>query len=153
MLRLALPCLCLSVAGLSAAPRAHAQDAGRETVVMQENVRYDYAQVLEVSPIYQTLRATRMERVCDAKSESGNSLSKVVSAVKDRLGRGASKEEREAGLSNCRMAPVVREYRRPMAYDVDYVYKGSKFRTRLAQDPGNRLRVRVSITPQPMGDP
>ncbi|QIL20919.1 hypothetical protein [Thermomonas sp. HDW16] len=150
MLRLVLPCLCLSIVGLSVIPSAQAQDAGREMVVPVENVRYDYAQVLEVSPIYQTLRATRTERVCDAKSESG--LSRVVSAVKDRLGR-TSKEERDAGLSNCRMEPVVREYRRPIAFDVDYVYKGGKFRTRLAQDPGNRLRVRVSITPQPAAGP
>jgi uncharacterized protein YcfJ len=142
----------LLLAALLATPCAQAQDAARETVVPQENVRFDYAQVLEVSPVFQTLRATRMERVCDAKQASGG-LSKVVSAVKDRIGGATTREEREAGLSNCRQAPVVREYRRPIAYDVDYVYKGSKFRTRLAQDPGNRLRVRVSITPQPMADP
>ena len=140
----------LAFAALSA-PAAHAQEPPPEVVIPQENVRYDYAQVLEVSPIYQTLRTTRTERVCDAKPESGNGLSRVVSAVKDRFGR-ASKEEREAGLSNCRMEPVTREYRRPIAYDVDYVYKGSKFRTRTARDPGNRLRVRVSITPQPSHD-
>ena len=70
----------------------------------------------------------------------------VVVSVKDRIGGATTREEREAGLSNCREAPVVREYRRPIAYDVDYVYRGSKFRTRLAQDPGNRLRVRVSIS-------
>ncbi len=131
----------------------HAQSVAPEVVLPQENVRFDYAQVLEVSPIYQTLRASRMERVCDTKEGSGGRLSKVVSAVKDRFSGATTREEREAGLSNCRMAPVVREYRRPIAYDVDYVYKGSKFRTRLAQDPGNRLRVRVSITPQPMGGP
>jgi uncharacterized protein YcfJ len=152
MLRLASCCLPLLLAALLATPCAQAQDAARETVVPQENVRFDYAQVLEVSPVFQTLRATRMERVCDAKQASGG-LSKVVSAVKDRIGGATTREEREAGLSNCRQAPVVREYRRPIAYDVDYVYKGSKFRTRLAQDPGNRLRVRVSITPQPMADP
>jgi uncharacterized protein YcfJ len=153
MLRLALPCCCLAIAGFLATPGVHAQDADREMPITQENIRFDYAKVLEVSPIYQTLRATRMERVCDAKPVADRGLSKVVSAVKDRLGRAPSKEEREAGLSNCRMAPVVREYRRPIAYDVDYDYKGSKFRTRLAQDPGNRLRVRVSITPQPMAVP
>ena len=103
-----------------------------------------------VESIYQTLRATRMERVCDVKQPSANGLSRVVSVVKDRLAGTTTKEEREAGLDNCRMGPVVREYRRPIAYDVDYIYKGSKFRTRLAEDPGNRLRVRVSITPQPM---
>ena len=69
--------------------------------------------------------------------------------MKDRLG-GASPDEDE--YENCRMQPVVREFRRPIAYDVDYVYKGSKFRTRMARDPGNRLRVRVSITPQPTQD-
>ena len=58
-------------------------------------------------------------------------------------------EEHKAGLSNCRMMPVAKEFKRAIAYDVDYVYKGSKFRTRLAQDPGNRLRIRVTITPQP----
>lgn len=152
MLRLASCGLPLILAALLATPRAGAQDAGRETVVPQENVRFDYAQVLEVRPVYQTLRATRMERVCEAKQASGG-LSKVVSAVRDRIGGATTTEEREAGLSNCRQAPVVREYRRPIAYDVDYVYKGSKFRTRLAQDPGNRLRLRVSITPQPMAGP
>ena len=152
MLRPASCCLSLSLAALLASPCAQAQDVARETVIPQENVRFDYAQVLEVSPVFQTLRATRMERVCDAKQGSGG-LSKVVSAVKDRIGGATTKEERDAGLTNCRQAPVVREYRRPIAYDVDYVYKGSKFRTRLAQDPGNRLRVRVSVTPQPMPGP
>ena len=85
MLRLASPRLCACAAGLLAAASARAQDVPAEVVLPQENVRFDYAQVLEVSPIYQTLRATRMERVCDAKQASGGGLSKVVSAVKERL--------------------------------------------------------------------
>lgn len=141
--------VCLPFA-LALAGSARAQDAAREVVIPQEMVRFDYAQVLEVEPVYQILRATRNERVCDVEQPPGNGLSRVVSAVKDRLGSGSTtEEEKAAGLSNCRMAPVVREFRRPIAYDVDYVYKGSKYRTRLAQDPGNRLRLRVAITPQP----
>ena len=141
----------LAFAALSA-PAAHAQEPPPEVVIPQENVRYDYAQVLEVNPIYQILRATSMERVCDAKPAEGNkgALTRVVDAVKGRLSGNTTPEERKAGLSNCRMAPVMREFRRPIAYDVDYVYKGSKFRTRMGRDPGNRLRVRVSITPQPL---
>lgn len=140
--------LCLPLV-LACAGGARAQDAAREVVIPQEVVRFDYAQVLEVEPVYQTLRATRNERVCDVEQPPGNGLSRVVSAVRDRLGSGSTTdEEQAAGLGNCRMAPVVREFRRPIAYDVDYVYKGSKYRTRLAQDPGNRLRLRVSITPQ-----
>ena len=137
---------------LLGAADAYAQAASTEVVITQENVRYDYAQVLNVDPVYQVLKTSRMEQVCDLvrKPNTGNSLSRVVGAVKDRLGGSSSGEEDE--FENCRMEPVVREFRRPIAYDVDYVYKGSKFRTRMARDPGNRLRVRVSITPQPSQD-
>lgn len=132
---------------LLVAVSARAQDAFPEVVIPQENVRYDYAQVLSVDPVYQVLKTSRMEQVCDVvkKPEAANRLSRVVGAVKDRLGSSFNDDEYE----NCRMQPVIREFRRPIAYDVDYVYKGSKFRTRMARDPGNRLRVRVSITPEP----
>ncbi len=137
---------------LLALPYVHAQSAS-EVVIPQENVRYDYAQVLGVDPVYQVLRTTRNEEVCDLvkKPAASKGLSRVVGVVKERLG-GASSDEDEDEFENCRMQPVVREFRRPIAYDVDYVYKGSKFRTRMARDPGNRLRVRVSITPQPTQD-
>lgn len=139
----------LSVAALLVAGMAHAQDPPPEVVIPPENVRYDYAQVLGVKPIYQVLRTTSTERVCDVNQPGESKLSRVVSSVKGRLSGNATPEERKAGLSNCRTEPVSREFRRPIAYDVDYVYKGSKFRTRMARDPGNRLRVRVSITPDP----
>ena len=139
----------LSVAALLAAGMAHAQDPSPEVVIPPENVRYDYAQVLGVKPIYQVLRTTGVERVCDASQPGDSKLSRVVSSVKGRLTGNATPEERKAGLRNCRMEPVSRELPRPIASDVDYAYKGRKFRTRMARDPGNRLRVRVSITPQP----
>ena len=136
---------------LLAAAGAHAQDASPESVIAQENVRYDYAQVLSVDPVYQVLKTSRIEQVCDLvkKPNASNSLLRVVGSVKERLG-GSSESDDE--FENCRMEPVVREFRRPIAFDVDYVYKGSKFRTRMARDPGNRLRLRVSITPQPSND-
>ena len=139
----------LSTAALLLAGIVRAQDPSPEVVIPPENVRFDYAQVLAVKPIYQVLRTTSQERVCDVAQQGESKLSRVVSSVKGRLTGNATPEERKAGLSNCRMEPVSREFRRPIAYDVDYVYKGSKFRTRMARDPGNRLRVRVSITPHP----
>ena len=146
--RLFVPVLCL--AAVLAAP-LRAQSPPRETVLPPENVRYDYAQVLGVRPVYQVLRTTSMERVCDVEKEGKGPISRVVGAVKDKLGRDeATEEERAAGLENCRMQAVPREFRRPIAYDVDYMYKGSKFRTRMDRDPGNRLRIRVSITPYPI---
>ncbi len=145
--------LPLFVVAVIAAPAAWAQ----HTVIQAENVRYEYAQVLRAEPVYQTLRATSMVQRCeqstmvqdadDAQSRRG--LARVVGAVKDVLnpGRAELAGGDAAGQADCRMVPVEREFRRPIAYDVDYVHRGSKYRSRLPADPGNRLRVRVSVTP------
>ncbi len=133
---------------LAAAP-AWAQ----HTVIQAENVRYEYAQVLRAEPVYQTLRATSMVERCEQSSmvspeedEERRGLSRVVGAVRDVLtpGRG---DQVEDGNEDCRMVPVEREFRRPIAYDVDYVVRGVKYRSRLPNDPGNRLRVKVAVTP------
>jgi uncharacterized protein YcfJ len=121
-----------------------------------ENVRLDYAQVLNVSPVYETLRASRSEMRCEevaapkpAPVADEGRWSKMVDAVKGVFTRDPEPEPRSAGApkANCRMVPVQREFQRPIAYDVDYVYKGTKYRSRLAEDPGNRLRIRVSVMP------
>lgn len=138
-----LPFLLFAVA---AAP-ASAQDT---TVIQLENVRFAYAQVLRVTPVYQTLTATAMEETCvedKPDEDSGSRLSRVVGAVKGVLGRQPDEAEPEAARGDCIVVPVRREFQRPIAYDVDYVYKGSKYRSRLAEDPGNRLRIRIGVTP------
>lgn len=126
----------------------------QETVIQSENVRMDYAQVLRVEPVFQTLTATRMEQQCDGEpvpaKTPAKGLSRIVGAVKDVL----SPTDGEAVAApvddaDCRMVPIAREFRRPIAFDVDYMYKGMKYRSRLPNDPGNRLRVRVSVTPYP----
>lgn len=149
-LRHGMSVLCLS-AGLLVGGAVCAQDAPREVTLPFENVRYDYAQVLSVRPVYQVLRTTSMERVCDVRdADKGTTLARIVNSVKDRLSStGTNAEERSAGLQNCRVEPVEKEFRRTLAYDVDYMYRGSKFRTRMDRDPGNRLRIRISITPHP----
>jgi len=137
----------LALAALLALPAlvpAFAQDTGT-TILQPENTRMDVAQVMRVQPIYQVLRATRMEPRCpdDAHGQEEKGLSKIVGAVKGAI----SKKPDPAPQANCEMVPVVREFRRPIAYDVDYVYRGTKYRSRLPYDPGNRLRVKVSVTP------
>jgi len=146
-------------AALAAAPAV-----AQETVLQTENVRLDYAQVLNVEPVYQTLRASRTEQQCEEvpqpkpepKKEDG-AWSRMVNSVKNVFSRDDEEEETAALPEpirlNCRVVPVEREFRRPIAYDVDYVYKGIKYRSRLAEDPGNRLRIRVSVTPYVAGQP
>jgi len=119
-----------------------------------ENARLEYAQVLRAEPVYQTLRATSMVERCEATTpvateEQRRGFARMVGAVKDVLRSDEDRVEetdRSAG-GDCRMVPIEREFRRPIAYDVDYVHKGVKYRSRLPYDPGNRLRVRVSVTP------
>ena len=126
-----------------AAPMAWAQET--VTVIQPENVRMDVAQVMRVQPVYQTLRATRMEPRCPdtGASEDDKGLSRIYGAVKGAL----SRKPKPATAEECEMVPVEREFRRPIAYDVDYVYKGMKYRSRLPYDPGTRVRVRVSVMP------
>ena len=134
----------------------------QNTVIQNENVRVEYAQVLHAEPVYQTLRATSMVQRCEQstpvapEAEPRRGLSRVVGAVKDVLtpnkdaDKVSDKDDAELVVSegsDCRMVPVEREFRRAIAYDVDYVHKGVKYRSRLPFDPGNRLRIRVSVTP------
>ena len=48
---------------------------------------------------------------------------------------------------DCVLVPVERQFQRPIAYDVDYIFRGMKYRSRLPYDPGNRLRVQFSLQP------
>ena len=151
MIRPLLVSLLLTSLALSAG-----EAAGQHTVIQTENVRYDYAQVLRVTPVYQTLTATRMEQRCEpvapappAKADSR--ISRAVGALKDALRRDENQNpgpsQKPATPPKCNTVAVERQFRRPIAYDVDYVYKGAKFRSRLPEDPGNRLRIRIAITP------
>ncbi len=87
-----------------------------------EHVREDYAQVLSVVPVYQVLNANHSTQMCSPAN--GNPR-------------------------NCRETRVPLEYSRPVAYDVEYTYRGVKYRSRLPINPGRRLRIRIGITPLP----
>ena len=149
----------LALALACALPPAVAQDAGDagdagvSAAEQQENVRIEYAQVLRAEPVYQTLRATSMVERCDAATpvepaEEKTGIARVIGAVRGALTPDPKVEEvAPSAGGQCRMVPLEREFRRPIAYDVDYVHKGVKYRSRLPVDPGNRLRVRVSVTP------
>jgi len=169
--------LTTALAWLLAAPAMAQSNEGepRNRVVIVENLKFDYAQVLNVEPVFQTLRATRTEEHCEPvttrtlapvnvtgeepveeKGRFGRFWDSVRSIFKpgDHDADGMPVAAAEAPASNapmltrdCRIVPVGREFRRPIAYDVDYVYKGTKYRSRLPEDPGNRLKIRVSITP------
>ena len=151
---------CLAAAGAAAAqderdvPDVQEADLPAPPRAMpQENVRIEFARVLAAEPVFQTLRATSMVERCDpvspvAEGEERRGISRVVGAVRDVLSPESQVEEVDSSAGGeCRMVPVEREFRRPIGYDVDYVHRGVKYRSRMPYDPGNRVRVRVSVTP------
>jgi hypothetical protein len=150
----------------------------RNRVVIVENVKFDYAQVLNVEPVFQTLRATRTEEHCEPVStrtlapvnvtgeepvEDKGRISRFWDSVRSMFKRSDEEEEPAAETPapapanngpmltrDCRIVPVGREFRRPIAYDVDYVYKGTKYRSRLPEDPATGSR---SGCRSPLGRP
>lgn len=49
--------------------------------------------------------------------------------------------------TQCQQVNTVTQQRRIVGYDVEYRYRGEVYMSRLNYDPGERLRVRVSVIP------
>lgn len=92
----------------------------------EENVTWAWAQVLRSSPVYRMVQVPTTEQRCTQPTS----------------GAGSS-----PARENCRTVPVVYQERRLVGYDVEYLYKGEKYMSRLAADPGARVRIRISVVP------
>ena len=140
-----------------------------------ENVTYGYAQVLRATPVYTIVRARVPEQRCEGSSSrdgidgaagtvagaliggvignqagkgDGRKASAIAGAViGGAIGRRVDRSQGATGPGRCRTVDVDREERRVTGYDVEYQYKGEKYMSRLAADPGNRLRIRIAVTP------
>lgn len=86
-------------------------------------------------------------------SGSGRRAATVAGAVAGgAIGRNVDRnngpDRRYEGTERrCQLVEVTREERRLSGYDVEYRLKDEVFFARLPYDPGNNLRVRVSVTP------
>ena len=151
---------------------AYAQSGYRDSggAGYQENVSYGYATVLRVRPAYETYSSTGAPR-CVERRHSGNGTGGAVlgaivgGALGNQVGKGDGRKAatiagavaggaigHEVGQRNGSTtydcpSGYVQEERRIAGYDVEYTYKGENYMSRLPYDPGNRLRVRVSVTP------
>jgi uncharacterized protein YcfJ len=157
---------CLPLLILVSAP-AFAQSGYRGPY--QENLSYGYAQVLRVQPAYESYSNAGEPR-CIERRRSGNTSGGTVlgaivgGALGNQVGKGDGRKaatiagavaggaighevaERNGSTYDCPDG-YVQEERRMVGYDVEYTYKGENYMSRLPYDPGNRLRVRVSVTP------
>ena len=141
-----------------------------------ENVSYGYAQVLRADEVVEIVRTRTPEERCEGGVEYrdssrttnatvigaivgaalGNQVGKgdgrkaatvAGAVVGGAIGNNTARARAEAEARGCRIVEVERQERQVVGYDVEYMYKGEKYMSRLPYDPGNRLRVRVSVTP------
>jgi len=133
-----------------------------------ENVHYDYAPVLQAQPVIQTVQATHTHEYCtpapvvDAKpvsvplpatpQPSGflqhlRALLATPEPAVDSISPEYVHSSDTPPASHCQHIEAGTTYQRIVAWDVDYIYQGKKYRSRLPLDPGNCVRLRVSITP------
>ena len=176
--------LLLAAAVPAAAQQGYREGAygGREG---SESVKFAYADVLRVDPIYETVRyrepreecrdqqVERVERgggdptggtivgaiiggVIGSNIGSGNGRRAATAAgavIGGAIGRDVDKNNGGPDRryvtteQHCQVIDVEREERRIAGYDVEYQLKGEVFVSRLAYDPGNKLRVRVAVSP------
>lgn len=142
-----------------------------------EHVNFAYAQVLNVAPIYQDVRVPRPVETCDdyerverirpqnaggtvlgaiiggvvgnqVGSGSGRRAATVAGAIAGgAIAREAGTETRVATESRCHLGEEYVLEQQVVAYDVEYRYRGEVFMSRLDHNPGDRLRIRVAVSP------
>lgn len=136
-------------------------------------VSFGYANVLRVTPVYDNYRT--MEQQCDGppqpapKDTTGGTIIGAIigGALGHTVGKGDGRAAATVGgavvggaighdvaknsdpdyvPSGCHMVDVDHGGQ-PVAFDVEYDYKGDVYVARMPYDPGNRIRVRVSVVP------
>jgi uncharacterized protein YcfJ len=140
-----------------------------------ENVSHGYAQVLRAEEVTEQVITRTPEERCDeveyrqtGQTAGGTVVGALVgAALGNQVGKGdgrkaatvagavaggaighnIARNRAEAEAQGCRIVEVEREEQRVVGYDVEYMYKGEKYMSRLPYDPGNRLRIRVSVVP------
>lgn len=113
------------------------------------NVTYAYADVLRVDPVYDSVRRDDLRESCSDQQvvhegpDDSKSSAIVEHKVDKKSGGGASETEQ-----NCRMVRGAQHQEKNIiGFDVEYRFRGEVYISRLAYDPGDKLKVRVSIAP------
>jgi uncharacterized protein YcfJ len=167
-----------AIAALVMFVSASAQDAYPPD---NESVKYAWADVLRVDPVYDTVQVRTPRQECrdvaiERRDDRGNNVGGTVlgaviggvlghqvgkgdgrkaatvagAVVGGAIGHGAaSRDDRyyQDRDQRCRMIDTVSEERRAAGFDVQYRYRGDVYASHLDYDPGERIRVRISVAP------
>jgi uncharacterized protein YcfJ len=145
-----------------------------QNAMQRPPVSYGYANVLRVTPAFEGYHT--MEQQCDGAYQAprdtsgGTIVGAIIGGVLGHtVGKGDGRTAATVGgavvggaighevaknsdpgyvPAGCHMVDVVHDDdSRPAGYNVEYDYKGDVYVARMPYDPGNRIRVRVSVVP------
>jgi len=68
-------------------------------------------------------------------------------AIGNNAAEAGAGERNYATERHCRIVDSAGGARHILAYDIEYRYRGELYSARMNYDPGDRLRVRISVTP------
>ena len=120
-----------------------------------ENINYAYADVLRADPTYEVIQVRDGVQECEEPMAADPSQHEVAAAEADRgstLALAGQSQVQVNGVASqapreCRALEATREERRISGYDVEYRYKGQLYRSHMGYDPGNKLRIRITVAP------
>lgn len=120
-----------------------------------ENINYAYADVLRADPTYELIQVRDGTDECVdpiAGNPSRHDIDADEADMERALVRTGPGQMQTVGVATqvrreCRALGTTREERRISGYDVEYRYKGQLYRSHMGYDPGNKLRIRITIAP------
>lgn len=125
------------------------------------HVQHAYAQVLVVEPAFEQVVVSRLVDYCrDRVPGAGKGVASLSGLAGSAPGPGAEGDAELhpasfdlslAATDSCEQRREESVETQQVGYDVQYRYRGELFQSRLTEDPGDRLRIRVEITPAPAG--
>ena len=106
----------------------------------------DYAAVLNVEPVMQTHHEPYTERVCTAPDNDARDFSITANSIAADVRQQTRLWQAQ---QTCRTVTRHRTRQQVVAYRVTYRYGEETQTTRLSHDPGQRMPVTVSLSPEP----
>ena len=106
----------------------------------------DYAPVLNVEPVMETRYEPYTERICTAPDSSKRDFSVTASSIGDDVRQQTRLWQAQQA---CHSVTRQRARQQVVAYRVTYRYGEETQTTRLSYDPGQRMPVTVSLSPEP----
>lgn len=167
--------LLIVLTGMLLAVPVHGQQPQAD--YSNNNARFAWADVLQVDPVYETVQVRVPRQQCHdyyygdrRDGGAGAVLGAIVGGVLgNTVGKGdgrkaatvagavaggvaganvaRSRDQRGPSQRYCEQVDEYQEELRMTGYDVQYRYRGDVFMARMDYDPGDRIRVRVSVDP------